>query len=108
MQDLINRGLAMGMSHEHLSTAKNRKQLLFMLQNYQPAPAPPPAPPPMPQRPQYKPPVTRQPNASLAQTQQGIRSPRKPQRRGNISQFLISLAQAQQVGAGAGSPLNIG
>lgn len=64
--------------------------------------------PAQPQRAQYKPPVTRQPNASLAQTQQGIRSPRKPQRRGNISQFLISLAQAQQVGAGAGSPLNIG
>jgi len=64
--------------------------------------------PPQPQQSQYKPPVTKQPNANLASTQQGIRSPRKPQRRGNISQFLISLAQAQQVGAGAGSPLNIG
>ena len=64
--------------------------------------------PAQPQRAQYKPPVTRQPNASLAQTQQGIKSPRKPQRRNNISQFLISLAQANQVGAGAGSPLNIG
>ena len=105
---LAAQAIAMGMSPAHVATAKNKKQLQFMIQNYQPAPAPPPAPPPQPQRVQYKPPVTRQPNASLAQTQQGIKSPRKPQRRGNISQFLISLAQANQVGAGAGSPLNIG
>lgn len=107
-QSWINLGLSKGMSHAHLASAKNMKQLKFMVRNFVAPPPPPPAAPPMPQAPQYKPPVTREPNASLAQTQQGIKNPRRQKRRGNISQFLISLAQANQVGSGAGSPLNIG
>ena len=50
MHELRARALSMGMTQAHVDTARNTKQLVFMIENYQPAPPPPPQPPAEPKK----------------------------------------------------------
>ena len=112
-QGIYNAIISMGGSQASAANAARAKKPGRAFRRFQaafvpPAPAPvaAPTPPPMPQY--QAPPVTRQPSSSLQQTQEGVRTPRRSRRKDRLSQFLISLSQGSQVGAGGGGSLNIG
>ena len=113
-QGIYNAIIAMGGSQASAMNAARAKKPGRAFRRFQAAFVPPqpaaptPAAPPMPQASQYQAPVTRQPSSSLQQTQEGVRTPRRSRRRDRLSQFLISLSQGSQVGAGGGGSLNIG
>lgn len=106
-QNLINRGLALGMSHAHLSTAKNFNQLKYMVENYQPPAPPPPTPPRMPT---FTPPRFDQQLASnIGQTESGVKSARKKRaQRTNLSKLKINLNPSADPFGNVGTGLNIG
>ena len=111
-QGIYNAIISMGGSQASAMNAARAKKPGRAFRRFQAAFVPPapaaPTPPQQPQAQQYQAPVTRQPSSSLQQTQEGVRTPRRSRRKDRLSQFLISLSQGSQVGAGGGGSLNIG
>lgn len=84
----IAQGLAKGMSHEHLATAKNMKQLKFMVRNFV---APPPPPPQAPPPPRSVAPV--KPPLRISKGNVGVRQNKKKKSKANS----LSIARSANV-----------